>query len=122
MSNRLQSSLIYLVYVMGSGKMHSVILFAVYINKLLCLLKSSQLGCHIDNVFVGAFLLADDILLFAASRAGLQSLIDICHKAAVKSLRFGTNQYSSKSKTKCIVFAKKITTIRIGSFLYCWMV
>ena len=90
------------------GAVSSTILFAVYIDDLLSLLKGSRLGCHIDNVFVGAFVFADDILLFAASRAGLQSLVDICYKfAAEKNLKFGTNPDPLKSKTKCIVFAKK---------------
>ena len=90
------------------GAVSSAILFAVYIDELLVLLKKSRLGCHIDSVFVGAFLFADDILLLSASRAGLQSLVNICHKfARRKNLKFGTHTVPSKSKTKCIVFFKK---------------
>ena len=83
-------------------------LFAVYIDELLSLLKRSRLGCYIDSVFVGAFILADDILLLAASKAGLQSLVNIYNKYASKrNLKFGTHIDPYKSKTKCIVFLKK---------------
>ena len=37
----------------------SAILFAVYIDELLSLLKQSRLGCHIHSVFVGAFVFVD---------------------------------------------------------------
>ena len=50
------------------GAVSSAILFAIYIDELLILLKDSRLGCHIDGVFLGAFLFADVILLLSASR------------------------------------------------------
>ena len=90
------------------GGVSSAILFAVYIDELLTLLKNSRLGCYIDSVFVGAFIFADDILLLSASRSGLQSLVSICHEFAhIRNLKFGTNDNPTKSKTKCIEFAKK---------------
>ena len=80
----------------------------MYIDELLLILKRSRLGCHIDSVFYGAFIFADDIFLLSASRSGLQCLVDICHEfAARKNLKFGTNPDQEKSKTKCIVFTKK---------------
>ena len=90
------------------GAVSSAILFAIYIDKLLQLLRKSKLGCHIDNVFLGAFVFADDIFLLSASRAGLQSLVNICDKyASEHNLKFGTHSDSARSKTKCIVFNKK---------------
>ena len=90
------------------GAVSSAILFVVYIDELLDLRKKSRLGCHIDSVFVGAFVFADDILLLSASRAGLQSLINICNDfASNRNLKFGTHENPSKSKTKCIVFSKR---------------
>ena len=44
------------------GAVSSAIIFAVYIDELLVLLKKSRIGCHINSVFVGAFVFADDIL------------------------------------------------------------
>ena len=90
------------------GAISSAILFAIYIDELLDILKASRLGCHIDGVFLGAFIFADDILLLSASRPGLQSLVNICHNFASKrNLKFGTNPNPLKSKTKCIVFSRK---------------
>ena len=90
------------------GAVSSAFLFSVYIDELLCILKKSRLGCHIDGVFLGAFIFADDIFLLSASRSGLQSLIDICQEfVSRKNLKFGTNPNPDKSKTKCIVFSKK---------------
>ena len=91
------------------GAVSSAILFAVYIDELIQILKRSRIGCHIDRVFLGAFIfVADDILLLSASRAGLQSMVDTCHRFAIrKNLKFGTNENPAKSKTKCIVFTKK---------------
>ena len=87
----------------------SAILFAIYIDELLIILKDSRLGCYIDGVFVGAFVFADDILLLSASRPGLQSLVDKCQKfASQRNLKFGTSPNQQKSKTKCIVFSKKM--------------
>ena len=90
------------------GAISSAILFAIYIDELLKILKRSRLGCHIHTVFLGAFIFADDIFLLSASRAGLQSLVNICDEfASEHNLKFGTNADPTKSKTKCIVFAKK---------------
>ena len=90
------------------GAVSSAIIFAVYIDELLGLLKNSGIGCHINSVFVGAFVFADDILLLSANRSGLQTLVNICHNFALeRNLKFGTNDDPNKSKTKCIVFSKK---------------
>ena len=59
--------------VVRQGAVSSAILFAVYIDELLVLLRKSRLDCYIDSVFVGAFIFADDIVLLSASRPGLQS-------------------------------------------------
>ena len=89
------------------GAVSSAILFAVYINELLALLRSSGLGCHIHGVFFGALVFADDILLLSASRSGLQTLVNMCQDfAASRNLKFGTNSDPEKSKTKCIAFSK----------------
>ena len=89
------------------GAVSSAILFAVYIDELLVILRQAKLGCHINRVFFGALVFADDIMLLSASRSGLQAMVDLCHDfAARKNLKFGTNPNPDKSKTKCIVFSK----------------
>ena len=90
------------------GAVSSAILFAVYIDELLGLLRQAKIGCHINGVFYGAVVFADDILLLSASCSGLQAMVDICHEfAAQKNLKFGTNSDPDKSKTKCLVFIRK---------------
>lgn len=89
------------------GAVSSAILFAVYIDKLLVILRSSGFGCHIQGVFLGAMIFADDIMLLSASRSGLQTMVDLCQEfASGKNLKFGTHPDPDKSKTKCIVFSK----------------
>ena len=80
----------------------------MYIDDLILLLKDSRLGCHIDGIFLGVFVFADDIFLLSASRLGLQSMVNICAKfASGRNLAFGTNPIPAKSKTKCIIFSKR---------------
>ena len=62
------------------GAVSSAFLFSVYIDELLMILKNSRLGCHIDSVFYGAFIFADDIFLLSVSRSGLQTLVNICQE------------------------------------------
>ena len=90
------------------GAISLAILYAVYIDKLLDLLRKSSFGCHIHVMFFGAMVFADDIMILSATRSGLQTMVDLCHNfAAIKNLKFGTNNDPEKSKTKCIVFSKK---------------
>ena len=90
------------------GAVTSGILFAIYIDDILTLLRKSGLGCHLHGVFYGALFYADDILLLSASRSGLQEMVNICQRAVTqRNLSFGTNVDPNKSKTKCMVFFKK---------------
>ena len=74
------------------GAVSSAVLFSVYIDDLIQLLKKSRLGCEIDGIYFGVFIYADDILLLSASRMGLQSMVNICEKfTADRNLKFGTN-------------------------------
>ena len=89
------------------GAISSAILFAVYIDEILDILRSSGFGCHIHGVFFGAMVFADDIILLSATITGLQTMVDLCNKfTASRNLKFGTNSNAEKSKTKCIVFSK----------------
>ena len=98
------------------GGVTSGIFFAVYIDKLLLLLRKSGLGCHIHGIFFGAMIFADDIILLSASRTGLQAMVNICHDfAASRNLKFGTNVNPMKSKTKCILFSKKKVTAGLAN-------
>ena len=88
------------------GSISSAILFIIYIDKLIDKIKQMKIGCHIDSVFVGILISADDILLLCPNRSGLQIMINACEKFAKENnLSFGTNPDPKKSKTKCIIFS-----------------
>ena len=90
------------------GAVSSPILFGIYIDKLIKLLRNSGLGCTIGSFYYGVQVYADDIILLCPSRLGLQAMIKICEKfAAENNLKFSTNVDPVKSKTKCIHFSKQ---------------
>ena len=91
------------------GAVSSAILFSVYIDDLILVLKRSRLGCEIDGIYFGILVYADDILLLSASRMGLQSMVNICERfTSERNMKFATNQDPVKSKTKCIAFSKRV--------------
>ena len=57
------------------GGVLSPILFTLYLDVLMDMLKSSGFGCYVGNVFVGALEYADDIVLLAPSRFALGKLL-----------------------------------------------
>ena len=92
------------------GAISSPTLFSVYLNGLIVKLRDSGMGCYIGTLFMGCLGYADDILLLSGSRTGLQVMVDLCAKfAKQKSLKFSTNPNPEKSKTKCVIFSKKLS-------------
>ena len=90
------------------GAVSSPILFGLYVDKLIHLLRNSKLGCCIGSSYYGIMVYADDIILLCPSRMGLQAMMDICQKFAVNNnLKFSTHHDPVKSKTKCIHFSRK---------------
>ena len=53
-------------------------LFNLYVNSILTSLRNKDLGCHLNNMFIGALMYADDLILLSASLLDLQSMLDIC--------------------------------------------
>ena len=53
-------------------------LFATYIDDLLCDLRMSGYGLHIGTLFVGAIAYADDLWILSCYCYGLQKMLDIC--------------------------------------------
>ena len=87
--------------------MSSPLLFSIYIDDLLVLLRQSSLGCRLDKFFYGVLGYADDLLLLSASRSGLQAMVSICERfAKERKLKFSSNANPAKSKTKCVIFTK----------------
>ena len=68
------------------GGVISPILFCIYMDNLLHGLAASGIGCHMGNVYAGAFGYADDLILLSPSVAALHKMSDICEKYAHKAL------------------------------------
>jgi len=66
------------------GGVLSPVLFAVYVNSLIDMLRHSGYGCYVDTLFVGCVMYADDLLLVSASIHKLQLMVDICCSEAAK--------------------------------------
>ena len=47
-------------------------------DKLVTILRSLKIGCHIKTVFMAALLYADDMALLSPSLRGLQWLLNVC--------------------------------------------
>ena len=60
----------------------SPILLSLYIDPLLLTLKKSQIGCHMNNVYMGALSYADDIKIICPSIRGLNRMLKICNEFA----------------------------------------
>lgn len=60
------------------GGVASPFLFNLYINGLICKLRSEMLGCYLGCDYVGCLLFADDILLMSASLLQLQCMLNVC--------------------------------------------
>ena len=96
------------------GAILSPSLFCVYLDTLLTQLRDAGLGCHIGGLFVGAYGYADDVLLLAPTRQGLQEMLHICEDfSACHSMQFSTDPIPSKSKTKCLIFSRDKTAEQI---------
>ena len=83
------------------GGVISPILFIVYFDELIVLLRNSGFGCHVGTQFVGALGYADDLTLICPSLNSLNHMLSICTDFA--------KQYN-------IVFnAKKTMGIKFGA-------
>ena len=69
-----------------------------------CSLRASDLGCHIQELYVGCILYADDILLISASLCMLQNMLDTCICVS-QNLHLTFNC----SKSHCIMFGSRKT-------------
>ena len=81
------------------GGILSPIFFNVYINCMLTSLRKLGNGCHVDGMFLGCIMYADDLLLISASVMELQSMLDSC---STLGLELGINFNGNKSKCLCI--------------------
>jgi len=77
----------------------SPFLFAIFIDDLVKLIDTANIGCKTGGSCTSIFLYADDIILLAPSAQALQSLVDIC-ELELKRLDMAINA----SKSACMRF------------------
>ena len=84
------------------GGVLSPAFYSIYIDDLLCILKSSGIGCHMADVFAAALFYADDMAILAPSIKGLQKLLNLC-----SSFCADWDICLNSKKTKNMWFGKK---------------
>ena len=90
---------------MREGAACSPVLWAVYADGLLLVLRQSGLGCYIAGKWVGAVLYADDLSLIAPTRAILASMLALVEAYGAKlNLTFSSCQDPGKCKSFCLYF------------------
>lgn len=88
------------------GNISSPTSFILFINAFIVNLKSSGIGCHVNNQYFGCLLYADDIILLSLSVAGLQDMLNVCNDIA----SYLALDFISK-KCHCITFSKNAASI-----------
>ena len=62
------------------GGILSPVLFTVFINDLIVMLRKEGVGCHVRSMFLASIMFADDLALCAPSRHAMQRLIKVCER------------------------------------------
>ena len=96
------------------GAVCSPVLWAVYADGLLVILRESGLGCHIAGVWTGAVLFADDLTLLAPSRSVLAAMLSLVETyGASLNLTFSSSQEASKCKSFCLYFVGQTSSRKL---------
>ena len=66
------------------GGLASAFLFTVYVDHLLQEFNNLDLGCHFDEIWLGALMYADDLIQISDSIKKLQCMLDCCDEFGVK--------------------------------------
>ena len=61
-----------------------IILFSIYLNDLIDVLRSSNIGCRYGNHYMGVYCYADDIGLLSPTLSGLKEMLKLCEDYALK--------------------------------------
>ena len=95
------------------GAVMSPMLYCVYTDGLLKLLRKKKTGCWVNGEYIGILAYADDLLLLLPTLDGLQEMIKTCEiYGNDHNLTFSTNPITNKCKTKCLAFLKKARSLR----------
>ena len=58
-------------------------LFSVYLNKLIEILRTSNVGCRYGSQYMGVHCYVDDLSLLSPSFTGLQEMLRLCELYAI---------------------------------------
>ena len=87
-------------------------------DDLLLELRALGVGCYVSGVYMGAVGFADDILLLAPSRCGMEVMLAKCEEfARTNNLEFSTDPDPKKSKSKCIFMCGRSKTLAMPAAL-----
>ena len=78
----------------------SPILFHVYVDELIELLRDSGYGCYVNRTFIGCLIYGDDLLFLSPTVGGMQALLDICDSYGHSTC---SNIILNTKKTMCTV-------------------
>ena len=70
-------------------------------DKLLVELRELGIGCHMNGMFTGAFIYADDITIIAPSCYALNSMLNVCEEYALSH-----DILFNSLKTKYMLFSR----------------
>ena len=90
------------------GSVLSPALFSIYMDEILEILRDLGVGCYVGEIFMGAMGYADDLVLLAPTRTGMQMMLQACEEFGTRNnLQFSTDPDARKSKTKCVYMCGK---------------
>ena len=81
------------------GGVLSPLLFTVYLDQLILALKELGIYCHLNGMFVGVFIYADDVTLLAPTIMAMNAMLSTCTDFAASH-----NLLLNASKTNCMYF------------------
>ena len=91
----------------------SPLLFNVYLDELIVLLRVQGIGCHMNGMFVGAFCYADDMTLLAPTGMALNAMLDTCTRFADAH-----NLFFNSSKTKNMFIDRSCVQLHSNCLIY----
>ena len=80
--------------------------YCVYVEDLIEILKSKDVGCHILSVFLAALIYADDMAILAPSVKSLCILLDACNDYCIE-----WDICLNARKSKLMYFGKRCTNL-----------
>jgi Reverse transcriptase (RNA-dependent DNA polymerase) len=82
------------------------------VDELIEELGSSGNGCHINKIFFGCIMYADDIILLSPSVIGLQCMLDICFEFGAKH-----DIIFNSKKSVCLLVGVRDSDVKCNMFL-----